>query len=195
MSDEPHAFKTARENIERAWRQTNRRMREAVCLNCWIRCDYESAAMWQIFGRGGVAVRSSVGRLKRALVDPAPVMIGSIEYVDYQAITIPRRNVFTPFLFKRKSYDHKREVRALVVDPTPLSGPMVFGASPIMDDPNAPDGITENGAFIQVDLEALVDAVAVHPAAEDQFLRSVDALCEQHGFRASRSDLDADPIY
>src|SRR5438876_753236 len=45
--------------------------RQVVAVNCWHMNDHESAAMWPLYVQGneGVAIQSTVGRLKRAL-DP-----------------------------------------------------------------------------------------------------------------------------
>lgn len=36
-----------------------------------------------------------------------------IKYIDYKKDWIPEKNMFYPFVHKRKSYEHEKEVRAI----------------------------------------------------------------------------------
>ena len=72
---------TARE-LERTFHV---RVADALFFNCWHMNDDESDAMWKIYvnGIGGVAIRSTVLRLKKSLdASPHDISIGRISYND-----------------------------------------------------------------------------------------------------------------
>jgi hypothetical protein len=48
---------------------------------CWFRSLNESAAMWSVYGAGGVAVRTSIAGLKSALPEQQDFLISPIKYV------------------------------------------------------------------------------------------------------------------
>jgi len=86
-------------------------------INSWHWSDFESAAMWSLYLRSGdgIAIQTTFDSLRSALA-PAedPVMLGLVKYIDYAQTPIPEGNVFWPFVHKRQSYEHEREVRAVV---------------------------------------------------------------------------------
>jgi len=49
---------------------------------CWFASDIESASMWSIYGQGGVAVGTTVERLKRSLPANRHFQISRIRYAD-----------------------------------------------------------------------------------------------------------------
>jgi hypothetical protein len=63
----------------------NRRFRRFVAVSCWHMNDYESAALWDLYGRTGesVAIQSTLGALVDAIsAFPEPVHIGAVQYID-----------------------------------------------------------------------------------------------------------------
>ncbi len=83
----------------------------------------ESAAMWDLYLGNGpeVAVESSFAALRdeldRATGDTA-VAIGSVDYLDYQNDSWGPYRPFNAVFHKRRSFDHERELRAVIVRPT-----------------------------------------------------------------------------
>ena len=43
-------------------------------------------------------------------------MIGRVSYVDYNTTIIPEGNAFFAYLHKRQSFEHEREVRAIIFE-------------------------------------------------------------------------------
>src|SRR5690348_8918219 len=92
-------------------------LRKSISINCWYANSYESAAMWKMYAGVGdsIAIRSSVGRLQDALSkDSRRVFIGKIKYIDYRKDSIELGNIFSPYLRKRKSFEHESEVRLIL---------------------------------------------------------------------------------
>lgn len=149
-------------------------------INSWSMGRYESDALWRVYvgTRDGVAVRSTFGRLARSLdAEERPVHIGRVEYIDYDNDSIPEDHVLHPFVFKRRSFDYERELRA--VTQIPAAG-------------DAPGGL-----LVPCDLKALVTAIRVSPAAEPWFASLVRSVLKTYDLNVpvEESDLLADPVY
>lgn len=88
---------------------------------CWFSSNRESAAMWNVYGNQGVAVKTTVGRLN-ALFEKTECdfIYGRMTYVDYQSGVSTEFDplspsdyhlLLRPFFLKRKEYESEREVR------------------------------------------------------------------------------------
>jgi hypothetical protein len=94
------------------------KMPTAMFVNCWHENGYESAALWDQYATvSGLAIKSTVGRLKRGCHSEQSYYIGQVNYLDYQR-DAPKMmdplNSMTPVFIKRKSFEHEREVRLLI---------------------------------------------------------------------------------
>lgn len=134
--------------------------RKRVAVNCWHQSKIESHALWRIYGAPlGVAIETTVSQLIEALsAEPRPVHIGMVRYVTYERVLIDFDH-WAPFLCKRKSFAHEREVR-LGVDAEP-------------DDPS-------HGVAVAVDLNKLIGSVYVNPAAPEWFHEVVRQATARH---------------
>jgi hypothetical protein len=82
----------------------------------------ESAAMWELYlGNGpGLAVESSFGALREELdraTGKTAIATGSVDYLDYPRDSWGPYQSFNAVFHKRRSFDHERELRAVVVRP------------------------------------------------------------------------------
>ncbi|MFC7532323.1 hypothetical protein [Actinoplanes sp. GCM10030250] len=168
--------------------------RTHIFLNCWYASDCESAAMWSIYDREGrgVAVRTTKQRLLKSLTGSNRVHGATVQYVDYSNHWIPEGNLFNPFLFKRRSFEHEREYRLLTLwSPKAIrvdEHNTVIEAEP----DNPPIGLRET-----IDLTEMVDQIFVSPEASGWFHRVVQQLVKDYGhsWAVQHSDLSSDPIY
>jgi len=93
-----------------------RKLRRENFVNCWTTSG-ESMAMWDLYARGsaGVAIKSTVGGLKRAIVDAQDrVFIGVVEYLDWRTDTPWRNNVLSQYVRKDFGFAHEKEVRMII---------------------------------------------------------------------------------
>ena len=89
--------------------------RKNTCISCWHCNEFESEAMWKLYSvnvTNAVAIETTYQRLYQALGEDPYIDIGKVKYIDY-------RNQFSnigsgAFWYKRKSFEHEREVRALI---------------------------------------------------------------------------------
>ena len=173
--------------------------------SCWHMNEYESMAMWRLYlaSSEGVAVRSTYRRLVDSFarfdgVDKGRnadntekellIHVGVMHYVDYDsADPLPIR----PFLRKRRSFEHERELRAVAMDTT-------WGNSPTFDAEGRPMTRFERGGeYVPSELETLIEAVYVSPEAQGWFVDLVGSTVQRFGLSCPvrRSDLGRDPVF
>ena len=174
-------------------------MRNWAMVSCWHAVAHESAAMWKLYAKteAGVAIRSTVGRLRQALGTPLPPLngffggdryhLGMIEYIDFSSSHIPTGNVVAQFFRKRRSFEHEHELRVL------------FERHPITIDRRADytQKPTEHGQYIPVDLTTLICDIRVAPQAPHWYSQLVSNVTARYGIEVvpQQSDLDAEPLY
>lgn len=137
---------------------------KSIGVNCWYIGLEESIAMWSLYTQTiyGVAIKSNVGRLKRAFGKaPQEVYLGCVEYRDHDQEPGSLYDRFETgplkaILQKRVCYKHECELRAFVHIMPDLPDDALPGQTVI-----AP--IPERGISIDVDLEELVESITVGP--------------------------------
>jgi hypothetical protein len=99
------------------------RLREHTYVSCWTENEFESDAMWRIYtgANYGVAIRSTYERLKSLLPESAGLAhhCGRVNYVDFKRDILDLDSYSLPYFYKRRSFEHEREVRMILQD---LSG-------------------------------------------------------------------------
>jgi hypothetical protein len=166
-----------------------RRAVTEMAISSWHMNEHESAGMWKLYllSHEGVAIQSSFSRLVDSVAgSPHEVMIGEITYIDYSRERMPEDNVFWPFLHKRKSFEHERELRALVWKPQEVK---VKGGKQ--------EPVIDAGVSVEVDLERLVEHVYVAPTAPGWLRELVKSVSLRYGLHREpvRSDLASDPLF
>ena len=87
---------------------------------CWFASDIESAGMWSIYGRGGVAVGTTLGALKKSLPSTRHFQISRIRYAGRGRASFTQFNpeapedipyIHRPHFVKGMEYKHEQEVR------------------------------------------------------------------------------------
>jgi hypothetical protein len=188
FKDNPTATRNLLEGVNHM-PQIRREARKRTAINCWHRNERESAAMWALYLKSdeGIAISSTFARLLEALSEsPSKVMIGAVDYIDYETEGFRDwGNLFSAFLHKRKSFEHERELRAVVQDEQTLT------ARPSVEP------WTDGGVSIKVDLDVLVDTIYIAPSAPAWFASVVAATIAQFGrsFPVVQSDLAKEPLF
>lgn len=173
-------------------------MRNWAMVSCWHAVEHESAAMWKLYApiNAGVAIRSTVGRLRQALGTPSPppegflggdrYHIGMVDYIDFNSASIPIENV-AQFFRKRRSFEHEHELRALFMRwPIKANGWFDYNQRP-----------DDGGQQMPVDLKGLIHEIRVAPQAPSWYLELVASVVNRYGVEAelNQSELDAKPLY
>lgn len=133
--------------------------------------------MWKLYDASGkgVAIRTTAGRLKSSLIGEHDICGARVQYVDYMGTFIPETNMLFPFIYKRLSFAHESEYRLLGMWP----------------EPEPPRFLRE-----AVDLQKLIEAVYISPAAPDWMERVVDEVTRRYMplVDVRKSDLAVDPV-
>jgi hypothetical protein len=145
-------------------------------ITCWHLNPNESDAMWQIYSRRNeymVAIETTVERLDKALGDHSDNEIGKVNYVDYKKFYDPTERAFW---YKRESFAHEREVRAII---------------------EIWDKIEAKGIIEPVQLDILVERVVIGPESPDWFEGLVKSVTLKYNqkFEIHRSEMDAEPFF
>ena len=166
-------------------------MTTATFLNCWHLGENEPAAMWKLYLKSdeGVAIQSTFRRLADSLSACVEhqVFIGQVEYIDYDKHQVPEGNTFSPFLYKRISFEHERELRAVIQELPVNEKGAVDWSKPL----------PATGIYVRVDVQELVQGIYVSPGAPAWFCELAGSVIEKYGFQIEvrRSQLEAEPAY
>jgi hypothetical protein len=141
--------------------------------------------MWRLYLQTaeGVAIRTTAGRLAEALgATPISVGLTEVMYVDYERHAYNPGNIFHHYVYKRLSFQHEMEVRAVVWGMEEQNQPLI--------EANAPH------VLIDVDLSTLIESVQISPTAQPWFADLVQRCAKRYGLDAHvvQSDLYRSPL-
>ena len=146
-----------------------------VAINCWHMGEHESAAMWSLYLKSneGIAIQSTYQRLRDSFSQAeADVYIGKVTYIDYEHEAIENADILSPFLHKRASYEHEKELRAITVK-LPDSGPTGLDFS---------QETIDTGVQLPINLPLLVQTVYVAPNAPGWLTNLIRSVLHTYGF-------------
>jgi hypothetical protein len=155
-------------------------------VSCWHMNEHESAAMWRLYSQSSEAVCIQTRFATLAAALPDWVHAGQVQYIDYNAAFIRSDNGFAPFLHKRKSFEHEREIRAVAWLDENINGRQ-----------DARGALTDDGLKVAVDVNAIIEAIYVSPTSPRWFERVVSGLAQTYGVTAPvhQSSLISEPLY
>ena len=119
--------------------------------------QYESAAMWNIYSKTSesIAIQSSFKRLKDSFnSNSKKIYIGKVNYADYNTEWIPEGNLLYPFLYKRKSFEHEKEIRAIYLELPPAEKEIIYLNQ------EAP----HVGICVDIDIIELIETICLSPS-------------------------------
>ena len=166
-------------------------MRRRIAASCWFESPHESAAMWRLYapGKEGVAIATTFGKLDNLIKTAAKrawlVGAARVKYIDHSnegwieklGEEEKRLNVFMPFMLKNISYEHEKEVRALVIA--------------------AMEEIGSDGVDLQASLNDFIDEIVDNPFCQSWFPEAVAGVAGRYGLESKhrRSSLSPDVFY
>lgn len=204
-ADPPNQDSYMQEAVQ--WAEQPRQMRAVTMkyyrqwfyVNSWHMNEHESAAMWRLYAKTeeAIAIQTTYARLRDCLpseVDvrgygPVNIYIGEVQYIDYDTDWMPEWNLLQPIVHKRKSFEHERELRAVIFDSSSASRP---------GDTTYSRKNQSVGLPVEVSLNDLIEAVYVAPTAPSWFRDLVAAITGKFGLAHKpviRSSLGQDPVY
>lgn len=145
-------------------------------INCWHENPYESEAMWKLYTKNmseGIAIQTTYDKLYKALKRNPSIDIGRVNYIDYNS---KFTGINESFWFKRKSFEHEREIRAVYKDFREKS---------------------EYGKPMDTIVKTLIQKLYVSPTAQDWFVDVVKETLNKYGIkkRIYRSSMLIEPFH
>ena len=137
-------------------------------ISCWHRNEVESDAMWRLYTKDlsqGIAIQTTCGRLRDSFVVahcPGPVIIAPVEYIDY---SLPLGLCDNPCWFKKESFKHENEIRAVVQ----------------FDYKKEEE--SQNGWNIPSDPSVLIERLYISPTAQSWFVKLVKDVVGKYGYK------------
>ena len=153
-------------------------------VSCWHASPHESAAMWNLYlnASEGVAIRSTCSRLIDAVqASQEHVYVAEVRYIDYHTEDFEEElhdNSLTPRVYKRRSFEHEKELRAIACRAFATETP-------------------KWGIKVTVNITTLIEAAFVSPNAPSWFKPIVEDVVGRFGFKfpVRQSDLATSPVY
>ena len=147
--------------------------RKCTFISCWYNSNYESEAMWRLYSlnvQNAVAIQTTAQHLNLALDKRAS--IGKVRYIDYKKrFTHPNAS----FWYKRKAFEHEREVRAIIFKRKASC----------------------KGVYQPVNLEILIDKIYISPFAPKWFEEVILDILDKYGLDKPvvYSEMNGVPFY
>jgi len=158
---------------------------KSTFINCWHLSEIESIAMWKLYSElnKGVAIKTTITNFKYAFNKTNEnVFAGIVQYIDYENDTYYARrghkytsqNLFSLYIHKRDIFEFEKEYRAVCSDHR---------------------NIEQDGKYIEVDLNALIQEVVLAPNTSDWMYNLVNVTAGRilNDIKISRSIFDSKP--
>lgn len=132
---------------------------------CWFEGESQSTLMWNSYGKGGAAIKTTFGKLSGALEkQPQTFANGRMQYKELHNAnktgaswdrTIQSKFLLDPHFLKRLEYKHEQEVRFVVADARKSGG----GISLHMDPVDWIDEILLCPSMLKPEAASIIEAV------------------------------------
>jgi hypothetical protein len=150
--------------------------RDMTYVNCWHENEFESDAMWTLYSKditNAVAIKTTYQKLYESLGRDPLIDIGRVSYINFNKEF--SSNNSTQW-YKRKSFSHENEVRAVLINETRRE---------------------LDGVPIDIDLDILVDSIFISPYAGNWFVDIVKDTLKKYKLDKPvfHSDMAKKPLY
>jgi hypothetical protein len=184
-----HMDNISASHLSKDYVQLQRSLRPTIGINCWHMNDHESAAMWNLYSHSGegIAIQSTYQKLIDSLAtSDISSSIGTVKYINYETDDMDFGSLLSPFLHKRKSFEHERELRLVSWTlSNENKGKINFEAD-------------NKGFKILTNLAELIEVVYVSPKSAKWFTDLVGDILKKYGLITTpvkNSGLNGSPIF
>jgi hypothetical protein len=165
----PHNLDFAREAYRVSTRELPKQLKQKYFVSCWHMNEEESPAMWKLYTsqNESICIRSKYQIFANLL--PAGVLLGCVKYIDYRQDSFDNTKDMSSYIVhKRKSFEHEREIRAVVYcnETCPF------------------EQAGERGLIVPIDVAALIEEIFVSPTSQSPLTEVVGGLAQKYGLRA-----------
>lgn len=160
-------------DFDNQWSEYIRHMKKFVAINCWHANEHESAAMWKLYLKSneGIAIQSTYKKLRDSIIDGRQIYLGQVNYIDYENDVIRDNNMYGPFVYKRKSFEHEREIRAVVKIPWVTTDIKITEQEPV-----------GHGIQIEINIKMLIEKIYIAPGTPKWFTDLVGAVTARYNY-------------
>lgn len=153
-----------------AWYSFIEWTRKWTYVNCWHMNDGESYAMWKLYAQSNeaIAIQSTFNRLFANL--PEDAYVGKVYYANYDTDIIQDHHRFMPYIYKRESFAHERELRVVMQD-LPRSD----------NDFDRSQDEGPRGKIVPVNLHDLIENIYIAPTAAPWLIDLVKKVVRRYG--------------
>lgn len=152
---------------------------KCLTVNCWHRNQHESEAMWRLYSHSGVAIRTTVSKIRASLhanKQPHIVHMGAIKYLDFADSTLSPPDCVTDDgqlfgMIKRIAYSHENEVRMYITGNIDTKNYAAASPEPIS---------------LDIDAMTLIDSLVISPFASTSMRKSIQAIAKKYGIASSK---------
>lgn len=176
ISDEDKEIVTNAQKLSTDLEVHRTEKRDMIYVNCWHENEFESDAMWTLYSKditNAVAIKTTYQKLYESLNRDPLIDIGRVNYINFNKAF--SSNNSTQW-YKRKSFSHENEVRAVLINETRRE---------------------LDGVPIDVDLDILIDSIYISPYAADWFVDIVKDVLKKYNLdkQVFHSDMAIKPLY
>lgn len=168
----------------------NEAIRSSIFVSCWHRSEFESDALWQLYGSKGqsIAICSRYSKLRKL----PNVKVGLVEYVDYDQAVLEQPVAEVLAVLKRRSFDFEKEVRAIAKKRNETFYTDKSGQPFVRFDKN-----TFAGLRVSVTPQDFIEKIVVSPLADEWFVDLIKKLLRRYklDIRVESSDLTREPLF
>lgn len=155
--------------------------RKMTLINCWYLSEYESDAMWQIYSNNGIAIQTTYNKLKESFNKSIEdILIGQVKYIDYDTEAMVYLNAITPYLYKRRSFEHEKELRAVIWNPKTHRNLTDENDNTFIENDNVLIEFVEHGKLAEIDLDKLIESIYVSPTAPSWFYQLITPILKKY---------------
>jgi hypothetical protein len=149
------------------------KLRDHVAVSCWHINERESAAMWKLYSKSNeaVCIQTTFRKLNNSV--HAVARVGEVRYVDYETSWIPESNPLAPFIYKRLSFEHEREIRAII--PPKDVATLLTGKAPKSSD---------GGHWVSIEVPNVIERILVAPDAPAWLAALVRRVTDHYQFNS-----------
>jgi hypothetical protein len=160
-------------------KEVYKKIMSCLMVNCWHKNEHESEAMWGLYSKSGVAIKTTVGSIKSALEKNQQAHVigmGAIKYIDFADKALTAGDCVTEDghlmgMIKRVAYAHEKEVRMYITR--------------VMDR-GAMESIQPSPTSVEVDVMRLIEEVVISPFASASLRKSIQAVSRKYGIDLSK---------
>jgi len=137
--------------------------RKRTFINCWHENWGESEAMWKLYSKdidNAIAIQTTYKSFYYALNRDPKISIGRVNYIDFTKRFAP---INGSYWYKRKSFEHEKEVRAMTI---------------------CRENAERDGLLIPINLDRLIENIYLSPSAPKWFVQVVNDVNTKYNVKA-----------